>query len=179
MSLNVLESIKTRRSTRSYDTARRLPEDIFAALEEAVLNSPSGSNAQESHFVIVQDPHQIRRVKRFAQGVSGNPAAVVVLCTNQKEALEKGGVDTAETLRFVNLGIAAAYILLTAQSLGVSSCPARSFHTKAVQQLLRLPEDVVPELLITLGYADQPPRPKTSKPSREVISYDQYGKEHI
>lgn len=179
MSLDVLESIKTRRSTRSYDTKRRLPRDIFEALEEAVLNSPSGSNAQESHFVIVQEPDQIRRVKRFAQGVSGNPAAVVVLCTNQKEALEKGGSDTAEALRFVNLGIAAAYIMLTAQSLDVSSCPARSFHPKAVQQLLGLPEEVVPELLITLGYADQPPRPKTSKPSREVISYDQYGKEHI
>ncbi|WJH36908.1 nitroreductase family protein [Paenibacillus sp. CC-CFT747] len=112
---------------------------MFEALEQAVLNSPSGSNAQESHFVIVQEPDQIRRVKRFAQGVSGNPAAVVVLCSNRVEALAKGGADTAETLRFVNLGIAAAYILLTAQSLGVSSCPARSFHAKAIQQLLGLP----------------------------------------
>ena len=179
MGLDVLEAIRTRRSTRSYDSARRLPASILEALQEAVLHSPSGSNAQESHFVIVQEPGQIRRVKRFAQGISGNPAAMVALCTNQREALEKGGIDTAETLRFINLGIAAAYILLTAQSLGVSSCPVRSFHAKAVQQVLGLLEDIVPELLITLGYADKPPRPKTSKPSREVVSYDRYGKEHL
>jgi len=103
MGLDVLEAIRTRRSTRSYDPTRRLPASILEALGEA----------------------------------------------------------------------------LTAQSLGVSSCPVRSFHARAVQQVLGLPEDIVPELLITLGYADQPPRPKTSKPAREVISYDRYGKEHL
>jgi nitroreductase len=176
--LNVLDAVKTRRSTRSYDK-RPLTKEVFEAIEEAILHSPSGSNAQESHFVIVQDPVQIRRVKRFAQGLSGDPAALVVLCTNESEALAKGGTDTAELLRFVNLGIAAAYILLTAQSLEVASCPARSFHQKSIKEIIGLPEDVQPELLISLGYADQPPRPKTSKPAREVISYDQYGKHHI
>jgi nitroreductase len=176
--LDVLEAVKTRRSTRSYDN-KRLPKEVFEAIEEAILHSPSGSNAQESHFVIVQDPLQIRRIKRFAQGLSGDPAALVVLCTNEAEALARGGIDTAELLRFVNLGIAASYILLTAQSLGVASCPARSFHQKSIKEIVGLPDEVQPELLISLGYANQPPRPKTSKPAREVISYDQYGKDHI
>lgn len=172
--MEVLDAVKSRRSARSFDQ-RALPSEIIEGIEHAILSSPSGSNAQESHFVIVQEQDQIKRLKRFAPGLSGEPAAIVVLCSNGTEALIRGGADTAEVLRFVNLGIAAAYILLVTHSLGVANCPVRSFHPKAVKQVLGLPEEVEPELLISLGYTDQPPRPKTSKPAQEVISYDQYG----
>lgn len=172
--MEVIEAVKTRRSARSFDE-RALPQEVVEAIEEAILHSPSGSNAQESHFVIVQDRDQIKRIKRFAPGLSGEPAAVVVLCSNASESLVRGGVDTAEVLRFVNLGIAAAYILLAAHSDGVGSCPVRSFHKDSIKKILVLPDEVEPELLISLGYADAPPRPKTSKQVQEVISYDYYG----
>ncbi|MFZ5822923.1 MAG: nitroreductase family protein [Bacillota bacterium] len=173
--MNVLEAIRSRRSTRAFQPKPLAPE-VITAIEEAILHCPSGSNAQESHFVIVQDPVQLRRIKRFAPGLGGEPAGLVVLCSNQTEALSRGGKDTAEVLRFVNLGIAASSILLTAHSLGVGTCPVRSFHRGAVKQLLGLPEDVDPELLITLGYPAQPPRPKTSKPATEVISHERYSR---
>ncbi|PLS14647.1 nitroreductase [Bacillus sp. M6-12] len=172
--MEVIAAVKTRRSARSFEQ-RALPEEIIQEIENAILNSPSGSNAQESHFVIVQDKLQLKRLKRFAPGLSGEPAAVVVLCSNGTESLIRGGKDTAEVLRFVNLGIAAAYILLATHSLGIGNCPIRSFHREAVKKLLDLPEDIEPELLISLGYADQPPRPKTGKPAQEVISYDRFG----
>ncbi|WP_126428617.1 nitroreductase family protein [Brevibacillus marinus] len=173
--MEVIDALKTRRSARSFER-RPLPPEVIQAIEDAVLHSPSGSNAQESHVVIVQDPVQLRRIKRFAQGLSGEPAAIAVLCSNQREALARGGVDTAEVLRFVNLGIAAAYIMLATHSLGVGNCPVRSFHQQAIKEILGLPEDVQPELLISLGYANQPPRPRSSKAVQEVISYDEYGK---
>ncbi|RFU70665.1 nitroreductase [Peribacillus saganii] len=172
--MEVMEAVKTRRSARSFEQ-RPLPKEVIEEIENAILNSPSGSNAQESHFVIVQDEQQLKRLKRFAPGLSGEPAAVVVLCSNGTESLIRGGKDTAEVLRFVNLGIAAAYILLATHSFGIGNCPVRSFHRDAVRKLLDLPEDIEPELLISLGYADQPPRPKTGKPTEEVISYDHYG----
>ncbi|WP_419887052.1 nitroreductase family protein [Neobacillus niacini] len=172
--MEVIEAVKSRRSTRSYEPSK-LPTEFIQDIESAILNSPSGSNAQESHFVIVQDEGKLRLIKRFAPGLSGDPAAVVVLCSNATESLNRGGLDTAEVLRFVNIGIAAAYILLTAHSNGVGNCPVRSFHREAIKKVLDLPTDVEPELLISLGFANMPPRPKTSKQALEVISYDQYG----
>lgn len=173
--METIEAIKTRRSVRSF-TQEAIPEKVFSVIEEAIMHSPSGSNSQESHFVIIREPEQIRKVKRFAQGISGTPAAIIVLCTNKKEALFRGGKDTLEVLRFVNLGIAASYIMLATHSYGVANCPARSFHQTAIKEIVRLPEDIEPELLISLGYPDQKPRPKDVKPSSEVISYEQYGK---
>lgn len=172
--VEVMEAVKSRRSTRSFEPSK-LPPEFIQDIESAILNSPSGSNAQESHFVIVQDDRQLRLIKRFAPGLSGDPAAVVVFCSNATESINRGGVDTAEVLRFVNLGIAAAYVLLAAHSNGVGNCPVRSFHRKSIKKILRLPEDVEPELLISLGYTSTPPRPKTSKLAVEVISHDQYG----
>ena len=171
--MEVIEAIKSRRSTRSFEQ-RALPIEVIQNIESAILNSPSGSNAQESHFVIVQDQNQINLIKRFAPGLSGNPSAIVVLCSNGPAALVQGGQDTSEVLRFVNLGIAASYIILAAHSNGVGNCPVRSFHSTAIKQILGLPEDVEPELLISLGYANTPPRQKTSKEKQEVISYDKY-----
>ncbi|WP_260412197.1 nitroreductase family protein [Alkalihalobacillus sp. TS-13] len=171
-----MEAIKTRRSVRSFEE-RPLPNEVFDHINEAIMHSPSGSNAQESHFVIVQDQEQIRKIKRFAQGISGNPAAIIVLCSNKKEALVRGGIDTVEVLRFVNLGIVAANIMLVAHSNGIANCPARSFHKESIKTLLELPQDVEPELLISLGYSAQTPRPKSIKPSEEVISYDKYGQQ--
>ena len=172
--MDVLEAIKTRRSSRSFEQ-RPLEAEVLKAIEAAVINSPSGSNAQESHFVIVQEPDQVRRIKRFAPGLSGHPAAVIVLCSNRHEALVRGGDDTAEVLRFVNMGISAGYILLSTFSLGIGTCPVRSFHRAAIKKIIQLPEYIEPELLISVGYAAELPRPKISKPVTEVISYDRYG----
>ncbi|WP_085505771.1 nitroreductase family protein [Thalassobacillus devorans] len=171
--MDTFQAIKTRRSSRSFED-QPIPEKVISEINEAIMHSPSGSNAQESHFVIVQDKKQIHRVKRFAPGVSGNPTAIVVLCSNKQEALVRGGQDTKEVLRFINLGIVASFIILVAQSHGVGNCPARSFHQQSVKEILELPAEVEPELLISLGYPDQKPRPKTIKPVTEVISHEKY-----
>lgn len=173
--MDVLEAIKTRRSSRSFAERGGLPIEVVDSIEQSILHSPSGSNAQESHFLIVQNKEQIKRIKRFSPGLSGDPAAVIVLCSNPAEALHKGGKDSVEVLRFVNLGIVAAYILLSTHSLGIGNCPVRSFHKKAIKELLALPHEMEPELLISLGYAKESPRKKKNRAKEEVISFDRYG----
>ncbi|HEO8422248.1 nitroreductase [Mycobacteroides abscessus subsp. abscessus] len=173
--MDVLEAIRTRRSSRSFQESNGLPAEIMKAIEQSIINSPSGSNAQESHFIIVQDKEQIKRIKRFSPGLSGNPTAVIILCSNPTEALNKGGKDSEEVLRFVNLGIVAAYILLSTHTLGFGNCPVRSFHKDAIKKLLELPNGMEPELLISLGYSKESPRKKNSRLKEEVISFDKYG----
>ncbi|MCL6633537.1 MAG: hypothetical protein K6T63_13015 [Alicyclobacillus herbarius] len=63
------------------------------------------------------------------------------MCSKRREAFIRGGTDTVETLRFINLGIFLVYILLATSSLRLGNCPVRSFHKKAVHTLLELPEE--------------------------------------
>ena len=173
--MDVLEAIKTRRSSRSFTERGGLPVEVIDSIEQSILHSPSGSNAQESHFLIVQNEEQIKRIKRFSPGLSGDPEAVIVLCSNPTDAFYKGGKDSEEVLRFVNLGITAAYILLSTHTLGIGNCPVRSFHKEAIKKLLELPNEMEPELLISLGYSKEAPRKKKNRLKEEVISFDRYG----
>lgn len=48
----VIEIIKTRRSTRKYD-ARQVPEEILSEILEAGRYAPSSRNAQNAHFLVI------------------------------------------------------------------------------------------------------------------------------
>jgi len=172
--VEVMEAIRSRRSIRKFKD-EPVPADVLSRLEEAFVRSPSASNAQEGHMVLVSDGEQVRRVERFAPGLSGKPPALIVLCCNQEVALEGGGQEGAELLRYMNVGFSAAEIILAAHASGLGTCPVRSFHQGAVQRLLELPPEVVPELIITLGVPAETPGPKPMLPIEGRISYDRYG----
>ncbi|MEK4975404.1 hypothetical protein NSQ89_24240 [Niallia sp. FSL R7-0648] len=44
--MDVLEAIKTRRSSRSFAERSGLPIEVVDSIEQSILHSPSGSNAQ-------------------------------------------------------------------------------------------------------------------------------------
>jgi len=111
--VEVMEAIRSRRSIRKFKD-EPVPADVLSRLEEAFVRSPSASNAQEGHMVLVSDGEQVRRVERFAPGLSGKPPALIVLCCNQEVALEGGGQEGAELLRYMNVGFSAAEIILAA-----------------------------------------------------------------
>jgi len=46
-------------------------------------------------------------------------------------------------------------MLLTATELDLASCWVGAFDENAVARILKLPDDVIPEIIITIGYADE------------------------
>ena len=59
----------------------------------------------------------------------------------------------------IDVGTAAATLLLAAHSIGLGAGPVTSFSRTALATILRLPAEVRPELIICLGHAatEQPP----------------------
>jgi len=68
-----------------------------------------------------------------------------------------------------NVYIAATYGLLGAQALGLDTCPMTHFPAEEFSQTLGLPENVVPVLLVAVGYGADEPRPKWRYPLAEVL----------
>lgn len=60
--------------------------------------------------------------------------------------------------------IALANGLNGAKSLGFDSCPIEGFMPDQVSQILSLPKSLVPTVLMTIGYANDKPRPKVRFP---------------
>jgi nitroreductase len=54
-------------------------------------------------------------------------------------------------------------ITLAAYAQGLGTCVVASFHAKAVQRLLGLPERIVPVLIVAVGHAAKVPKPPARK----------------
>ena len=65
--------------------------------------------------------------------------------------------------------IAATYALLGAQALGLDCCPMTHFDGAEYSRILELPENVVPVVLLPVGYAADQPRPKWRYPLEEIL----------
>jgi len=56
-----------------------------------------------------------------------------------------------------------------AKSLGFDSCPMEGFQPIEYSKILKLPDNLVPTVLVTIGYAADTPRPKFRLPKEEVF----------
>ncbi len=166
--------IKSRRSIRAF-TLQAVPEYILRELVEAGTWAPSGSNVQAWRFVIVTDVGKIEAISAFSPGLQGGPPAVIVLCTDRKIAFEKAGSLGRDELCTMDISMAAQNILLLATEKGLGTCPVHSFNKNALSRILKLPEHIWPDLIISIGYADESPVPPTRQALDHVCFFNEWG----
>jgi len=77
---------------------------------------------------------------------------VILICMDWQR-MEAYGIPRSSRGSPVDVGTAAATMLLAAHALGLGSGIVTSFSKAAVSTVLNLPEHLTPEMFITLGYA--------------------------
>ncbi|OGN88410.1 MAG: hypothetical protein A2158_02710 [Chloroflexi bacterium RBG_13_46_14] len=169
--MDLLKAIMERRSVRSFQTDP-VPVDMLRRLVEAGIWAPSGGNAQTWCFIIVTDGASIRRLKMLSPGLLGNPPAVMVICQNVAEAERKGAKLGKEVLMLMDSAMAAQNIMLAAYAEGLGTCIVRSFHPEGVQKLLKLPQYIEPQILISVGFPASVPKPP--KRNFNIVSFQEY-----
>jgi len=169
--MDLLKAIVERRSVRSFQ-ADPVPEDRLRRLVEAGIWAPSGGNAQTWRFIIVTDGVSIRRLKMLSPGLLGNPPAVIVICQDIAEAERKGAKLGKEVLSLMDSAMAAQNIILAAYAEGLGTCIVRSFHPGGVQKLLKLPQYIEPQILISVGVPASVPKPP--KRNFDIVSFQEY-----
>jgi len=168
--VKVFEAIKGRRSIRSYKD-KKISKQFLKKIVEAAIWSPSGSNAQAWKFIVVDTDKEIKKIKTLSPGIFDLPSAVIVVCRDLKRAYDITGELGRKITSLMDISIASQNIMLMAYELGVGSCVVRSFGISAVKKLLKLPEHINPELLITLGYPEKIPNSPKRRKNNEVIHW--------
>lgn len=161
----MLDIIKSRRSCRNF-LETPIPLEILSSLVEAARWAPSGGNTQPWLFVVIRKQANIQKVNMFSPGLVGDPTALLVLCSD---------ASVATGTYLMDIAMAAQNVMLTAADNGLGSCAVRSFNQKALQALLSLPSDVIPELIISLGYPAKPARIPSRRPLDELVHWEEYG----
>jgi len=176
------ELVKSRQSTRAYDTTRTVDRETIARILEAGRLSPSACNAQPWHFIVVDEPELKNKVADAASarllGMNHftKQAPVHIIVVEEKVNISSGigGMVKDKHFAFLDIGIATAHICLAAEAEGLGSCILGWFAEAKMKKLLNIPDNKRVVLDIIIGYPAQPLRAKKRKPAEEVISYNTY-----
>ena len=74
----------------------------------------------------------------------------------------------------IDIGIAVGYLTLAARSEGLDTCVIGWLDNNKIRDLLRIPQGRTIQLVVSLGYSDDPMRPKTRKKMDKIRSYNTY-----
>jgi nitroreductase len=170
--MDVFEAIRGRRSVRRYREDPVEPADLDRLIDAGVW-APSGGNAQSWRFVIVQDEDRIRRLRMVSPGMPGPPPCVIAICQDLEEAERRGARLGRERLALFDAAMAAENVLLAAYAVGLGTCVVASFHAEAVRQVLGLPDEIEPILLVAVGRAAEAPAPP-ARSREEVVFRETY-----
>ncbi len=187
MNNSAVQALKERRSIRTYDPNRQVPEEVLQEILQVAMNSPTAHNKQKYHFTVVQEPALLEHMADLIRQVMLNGTE------EQRAKASKPGysplhhaptviVITGELDGFnvqTDCGIAAGMISAAAEHLGLGACVVGSsvfmFKTEEgveLKKTLQIPETYRAVCTVTLGYMEgDKPNPPAKKSAEELISY--------
>lgn len=168
------ECIETRRSVRIFED-KPVDRALIRQLIQNACMAPSGSNIQPWEFLVADQPELVHEIVTFSPGIGRCPPCILVLCADKERAFKKGGAMGRDQLSVVDIAMAAENIILSAVDLGLGTCAVKSFSTTILQKLLNLPEHIVPELMITLGYPQKIGKAPPKRPVSELLYFNSWG----
>jgi nitroreductase len=153
----VLDAIRSRRVARAMTDAP-IERDLLDTVLDSARYAPHAGNRRVHRYVVVTRPKVLRAVRMMSPGMLQRPAAAIVVCIDW-EAVRSYRFPPTNTGPYVDVGTAAATLLLAAHGVGLAAGPVTSFSRAGVATILDLAEGVRPELIVCLGHPApaQPP----------------------
>ncbi len=204
--MNVLDLMRQRRSVRHFDPTHQLSENELRTLITAGALAPSSYNMQNRHFVAVVDPEVKARLAEAAYGQAQvRDASAVFVLTGSRNAYKNTDRylrDAPAAVREIfeaaipqayeandalardedcrSVGLAGMNIMLMATELGYESGPLIGFDPRRASEVLALPDDHAPLLLVVIGKGTQPPGDRLGLLDfEELASVDRFGQHPI
>ena len=143
------------RSYRGYDESRRITREEMLELVDLARLVPSAANRLPLRYHISSEKAEVDAVQALTLWAGAlahlnlpyeghRPTGFVTICH-----------DTTCGQNLMDVGIAAQTLLLAAAEKGFGGCMIGSFKKKELAELLTLPEEIVPSLVIALGVPDE------------------------
>ena len=185
MSNEILNIINNRASCRSF-LEKEIPDDILNQILDAAIKAPSSSGFQAYSIIKVTNIDKKEKLVEYSRNqrfIAKAPVSLI-FCIDYRRIKRINEVQPTpfdETNNFMNLWMTIIDTAISAQTLCLA---AESFDLKSVyignilnmsdkvSELLKLPDYVLPSIMVTLGY----PKNKVNvsrKYGRNVIVHDE------
>lgn len=170
----VLNAIQTRVSVRQF-TGEKISNEQINTLLRCAMAAPSAINKQPWAFLVVTDEALLQRMgEAFPFSRCGNGAACAfVMCGDMTKTIEGEG----QGFWINDVSAATENLLLAAHAMGLGAVwtgvyPSRE-RTAQVQELLGLPEHIIPMCIVPVGVPDEKTAVK-QKFKEENIHYNRW-----
>ena len=162
------ELIKARYSVRRFSDRPVEPEKLNAVLEAGRL-APTAKNIQPVRIYVAQSEKALAIMNEASPCIYG-AKTVLVICSDESTCWVTPAGKSGGTM---DASIVATHITLAAADEGLGSCWVGMFDEKKLSKLLELPENIVPQCLMPIGYADMQPsdRHASRKDLSDTVKY--------
>jgi len=173
--MDIFQAIKARYSHKERFLPTPIPQEDLAKIIEAGLTSPSGSNAQSVHLIVLPDRDSIQPLFEVARhpGLETAPTVIALLTDCSKQ-------QPYPNFELQDYSAACQNILLAATSLGYSSLWLDYMFfdreiQKAACKLFKAPENFTLQVVIPIGLPDGPGSRREKRPISERLHYKHMG----
>ncbi len=153
--MDALECIATRRSIRKFLDIPVEFEKLGNVLD-AGRHAPSAGNLQDWKFILVTDEKMRQNISKACveqYWISTAPVFIIV-CTDPEKTKRFYG-RSGEKYSIQNGAAVVQNMLLAAHAEGLGSCWIGAFEDEAVKRLLSIPDSIIVQAIVPLGYADE------------------------
>ena len=197
--MDTLEAIKTRRATKKFDKSYKMASEQVKSLMEHTILSPTSYNQQNWRFITITEQSVKDQISKAArdQPQPSDGSLVIILCGNMnawkeeplrywkdhpsekqetvKNAMQRKYADSPQNRRdeaIRSCGMAAQTIMLAARQMGLDSCPMGGFEYDELAKVINLPENHLIVLMIVIGKAAEPAKPRGGQLSLDEIVFE-------
>ena len=160
---NYFNLISVRSSIRAFQK-REIEAEKVETILDAVIKAPSAGNMQSYRMYDVTGLKMKYDLAKAAYGqiFISEASLCLVFCADKERARSRYGARGEQLYAVQDATIAAAFAMLAAEALGLSSCWVGAFDTDAVSQVLKVDDGLVPVAILPIGYPAESP-PKTGR----------------
>ena len=200
--MELIDAIRQRRSVKHFDAEHRLTEDELRHLLGHAFLAPSSFNMQNWHVVAVDDQAQqdalceaswhqgqvkdcsvtlilggsITGYKKVARFTRKAPEKVQEMFAGFVNGLYDGNEQLQRDEAVRSVGLLAQNIMLIAKDMGLDSCPMIGYDAAKVAEIVGLPEDCPPLMMITVGKAVKEAQDRMGLfDFEELVSHNSFG----
>ncbi len=153
--MDTLECIATRRSIRKFLDIPVEFEKLGNVLD-AARHAPSAGNLQDWKFILVTEEQTRKNIANACveQFWIATAPIIIVVCTEPEKTKRFYGKD-GEKYSIQNSAAVVQNMLLAAHAQGLGSCWIGAFEEEAIKRMFEIPDDVVVQAIVPLGYPDE------------------------
>jgi nitroreductase len=169
--MDIFKAVKERRSIRDFQK-KDIPQDIIDKLIDSLIWAPSAGNLQARKFYFIKDATLKKKIAQAAlnQMFIAEAPLVIIGCTDSRISY-RYGERGVYLYSIQDVACSLMGMMLVAHENGLGSVWVGAFYEDAVSEILKLPTNLRPVAIVSVGYPSKIPSPPPRVSKEEAVEF--------